>query len=231
MTTTTNTAQGLLADIIEHPEDDDLRLIYADWLEDHGGEEGEARAEFIRSQVELATNPECNTVGRHCDSCEKLKRIERYWCETNRLSLQEKLLHFDVGLWRQKPEDGVYYPVAFFRRGFISEVHAPLAVLLQHLPALVRQHPIERVRATDKQPWGVRTGSILTKNEPCLAWHRRSRFAAEVGCEEQSDELPDDLYECLPFTKENDEGWGKYYPTAEAANEALSVALLTLARR
>ena len=50
MTTTTNTAQGLLADIIEHPEDDDLRLIYADFLDDHDEEE---RAEFIRSQVEL----------------------------------------------------------------------------------------------------------------------------------------------------------------------------------
>jgi uncharacterized protein (TIGR02996 family) len=28
--------QGLLLDIIEHPEDDAVRLIYADWLEEHG---------------------------------------------------------------------------------------------------------------------------------------------------------------------------------------------------
>lgn len=36
---------GLIADIIENPDDDRLRLIYADWLEDGGHHE---RAEFIR---------------------------------------------------------------------------------------------------------------------------------------------------------------------------------------
>jgi uncharacterized protein (TIGR02996 family) len=37
--------------ILDRPEDDALRLIYADWLEEHGDAE---RAEFIRTQVELA---------------------------------------------------------------------------------------------------------------------------------------------------------------------------------
>lgn len=42
---------ALLQTIIEHPDDDAPRLIYADWLEDHGDTE---RAEFIRVQIELA---------------------------------------------------------------------------------------------------------------------------------------------------------------------------------
>lgn len=42
---------GFLLDIIENPADDTPRLVYADWLEDHGEPE---RAEFIRLQVELA---------------------------------------------------------------------------------------------------------------------------------------------------------------------------------
>jgi uncharacterized protein (TIGR02996 family) len=43
--------EAFLRDIIEHPADDAPRLVYADWLEDHGQAE---RAEFIRLQVELA---------------------------------------------------------------------------------------------------------------------------------------------------------------------------------
>ncbi len=42
---------GLLAAIINEPESDDLRLIAADWMEDHGQPE---RSEFVRVQVELA---------------------------------------------------------------------------------------------------------------------------------------------------------------------------------
>ncbi len=42
--------QGFLQDILSHPQDDGVRLIYADWLEDHGDP---ARAEFIRCQLEL----------------------------------------------------------------------------------------------------------------------------------------------------------------------------------
>jgi uncharacterized protein (TIGR02996 family) len=37
--------------ILENPEDDDFRLIFADWLE----EQGDPRGEFIRTQCELAT--------------------------------------------------------------------------------------------------------------------------------------------------------------------------------
>jgi uncharacterized protein (TIGR02996 family) len=43
--------EGFLHDILENPEDDAPRLVYADWLTDHGDE---TRAEFIRLQCELA---------------------------------------------------------------------------------------------------------------------------------------------------------------------------------
>lgn len=38
----------LLADILDHPEDDTPRLVYADWLEIERGEKD--RAKFIRAQ-------------------------------------------------------------------------------------------------------------------------------------------------------------------------------------
>ena len=44
-------ASALLAAIRAAPEDDAPRLVYADWLEEHGQPE---RAEFIRAQCELA---------------------------------------------------------------------------------------------------------------------------------------------------------------------------------
>jgi uncharacterized protein (TIGR02996 family) len=43
-----------LQDILDHPDDDTPRLIYADWLDDHGRAE---RGEFIRLQIELARLP------------------------------------------------------------------------------------------------------------------------------------------------------------------------------
>ena len=45
--------EAFLGDIIEHPDDDTPRLVYSDWLEEHGKEAGRARAEFIRLQIEL----------------------------------------------------------------------------------------------------------------------------------------------------------------------------------
>src|SRR5262245_17230006 len=43
--------KGLLAAIWDDPHDDTPRLVYADWLDDHGQN---ARAEFIRIQCQLA---------------------------------------------------------------------------------------------------------------------------------------------------------------------------------
>ena len=42
--------EGFLQGIIDEPDDDGLRLIYADWLEDRG----DPRGDFIRVQIELA---------------------------------------------------------------------------------------------------------------------------------------------------------------------------------
>src|SRR5690348_10440338 len=44
--------EAFLASILENPDDDAPRLIYADWLDEQGRHD---RAEFIRIQCELAT--------------------------------------------------------------------------------------------------------------------------------------------------------------------------------
>ena len=45
---------ALLAAIRANPEEDTPRLMFADWLDELGGEANQARAEFIRLQCELA---------------------------------------------------------------------------------------------------------------------------------------------------------------------------------
>jgi uncharacterized protein (TIGR02996 family) len=52
---------ALLRAILDDPEDDGIRLIYADWLEEHGRAE---RAEFIRAQIEGARLPPAGTERR-----------------------------------------------------------------------------------------------------------------------------------------------------------------------
>jgi uncharacterized protein (TIGR02996 family) len=42
--------EGFLRQLLDHPDDDTTRLIYADWLEEHG----DRRAEYLRLEVELA---------------------------------------------------------------------------------------------------------------------------------------------------------------------------------
>src|SRR4051812_38593601 len=50
---------GLLAGCKERPEEETPRLVLADWLEEHGGPEEQARAEHIRLEVE------CERLPRH----------------------------------------------------------------------------------------------------------------------------------------------------------------------
>lgn len=47
-----NTEDALFRAILLDPDDDTPRLIYADWLEDQGDDSQQARARFIRAQIE-----------------------------------------------------------------------------------------------------------------------------------------------------------------------------------
>jgi uncharacterized protein (TIGR02996 family) len=49
--------EAFVADIVAHPDEEGLRLIYADWLEEQQGEEAAARAELLRLEAELRALP------------------------------------------------------------------------------------------------------------------------------------------------------------------------------
>lgn len=202
----TNTEAGLLDDILANPDDDVPRLIYADWLEDH---DRRNTARFIRQQIagEVGMVPLLDVVkivdpmgigglGRRNAS-----KKECFW---KRNDSSERLV---------------------FRRGFLAEIHAPLAVLLEHLPRLVGGHPIEAVRATDREPYEGIAG-ILGGGRFVVGWHP----LINPGDPRRTDELPRSIFDLLIPGIASSFGRGKYYPTADAAHAALSVALLKWAK-
>jgi uncharacterized protein (TIGR02996 family) len=72
---------AFLHDIKTHP-DDDRRLVFADWLDDHGDEHDAARGEFLRLQVELS----------------HLSVQDRRWNELHERAGRLSALHLDTWL-------------------------------------------------------------------------------------------------------------------------------------
>lgn len=203
----TNTEAGLLDDIIANPADDVPRLIYADWLEEHGQEE---RAEFIRVQIELTQCPdpfdnrELSILYRAPAFLDfpGTKQDDFGWNGTGSTEIE-----YDSGV------------KTVFRRGFLTEVHAPFAVLAKHLPRLVWEHPIERVRVTDREPHQFTTHA---------EWGRWPGYPGE----DPKHTIPEDIWLMLQHATTTDvrQHWSLAYSTADAAHAALSVALLKRAR-
>jgi uncharacterized protein (TIGR02996 family) len=94
--------------VIERPDDDAVRLVYADWLEEHGGEADRARAEFIRVQIEKegleAGDPRAAALTGRARELEKRFRKE----------------------WLAGLESDQSY-MAIFRRGFVDSWQCPSA--------------------------------------------------------------------------------------------------------
>ncbi len=99
---------GFLEAILESPDDDTPRLVYADWLDEHGGPGESLRAEFIRAQVALARLP-----------AEDPHRAD--------LDQRAQALHDACGAgWQPNvPREVRYIPNAF-RRGFVALLSLPV---------------------------------------------------------------------------------------------------------
>lgn len=194
---------AFLAAICAEPDDDAVRLIFADWLDEHGEPE---RAEFIRVQCELA---HWFDPYEYAPQAEPLRRREQ------ELILLGKLTDLS-------PIQG---PATYiFRRGFVHRVRCPCAAWLEHGPAIVRSQPIERVELSDRKPaWLVRPGFPV-------GWLRQLDFPSG---QRREDELPDALFDRLkdgPRCRYLNPNWFGCDDLAVAL-DALSAACLALARQ
>jgi uncharacterized protein (TIGR02996 family) len=143
-------AAALLRAVLDAPDDDVPRLVYADWLDEHGDEAARARANLIRVQCSLA---------RLTDSAperEALERRERELLAGHAAAWLAGLPTWAVPRgqlkWAAGKEgrDVEEHRWARFRRGFLDGVCAPSArELHRHADALWAAEPVTDVYIGD----------------------------------------------------------------------------------
>jgi uncharacterized protein (TIGR02996 family) len=219
---------GFLADIVANPADDTPRLVYADWLDEHG--DGD-RAEFIRVQCEIEGLREANVIA--CDRTGDLltewgKFTPRCRCRPCRLRRREYLCsrrHIHVEWeWGVCP-GGVRFG---WERGFLESASLPLADWWQYGPDVVRLCP------TLRSAW-------LTDREPAAHAGRLARvyywvggFGPPVPCTANGWEahyIPAEWLSAMepPLTSDHSHGY-QGWPTREEATRGLSDVALAWAR-
>jgi uncharacterized protein (TIGR02996 family) len=144
---------ALIRSILANPSDDAPRLVYADWLEEHGRAE---YAEFIRVQVELAGRGFGG--GLHTDEQGRLLHmppdIAGMWAR------QFDLFEARDG-WPDLPTgmaDWPLYPVKTqgtrvrVRRGFVERLSCQSGDFMSLAAELFARQPVTHVRLVDLQP-------------------------------------------------------------------------------
>ena len=159
--TTDSTAARLLQAILDDPDDDAVRLIYADWLEEIGQEE---RAEFIRVQIELRKHEQqaawlenmpaaawtgSEEEGRLLRRLEPLLKRHRELCKKHVTDCQTWSREFVKGVLGS---NWLSLSAAWqwgWSNGFIEQIECPTADWVAHADQITAAHPIRAVRMTD----------------------------------------------------------------------------------
>jgi carbon storage regulator CsrA len=117
--------QAFVQAILESPDDEGIRLIFADWLDDHDNPFGE----FIRVQCRLAHLPEKD------EARQELLQREQF------------LLAAHAEEWRE------YLPAILhgerFERGFVESVHLTVPKFLAHADEIFAATPLRRLCVQD----------------------------------------------------------------------------------
>lgn len=136
------TEDAFLQDILARHDDDVVRLIYADWLEEHDHPE---RAELIRVQIELEQLPDYSALSPEDPDDYSAKRRRDHLMQR-----QQKLLDgprfvqwfYRMSLSWRPPWRGV------IRRGLLHGVELTAHDWLRHAPWLLSRHPLRQVELT-----------------------------------------------------------------------------------
>jgi uncharacterized protein (TIGR02996 family) len=151
-----NDEAALLASIREHPDDDARRLVYADWLDDHGDPQ---RAAFIRVQCRLAALDEDDPQRR------ELQRQE-YELLAEHGGAWAAAFVGQVGGWR-------------FRRGFVEWVKAEPAAFAKAAKWMAAA-PVDEV---DVRPRGLDEAGKLFASPQLRRVRRLDLDHAKLGDE------------------------------------------------
>lgn len=163
------TGDAILQAIIADPEDITSRLVYADWLDEHGDQLDHLRAEFIRAQCRIADMPACLAPGKvgtcpHCKEIERLARREQEILDT-RISPLIDVPNWMTGrptleqFWRWQTF-GIHASLGWraleFRRGFVEVVNLSAEEWFRCGPELVQQTPLCEVSLANMMPQEIR---------------------------------------------------------------------------
>ena len=168
-----STDSELLASIFAHTEEDTPRLMYADWLDEQGGESNTARAEYIRLEIALARDfPERRwsaqrAAAQKAPAALFAKYASAWYPE---LFGRKNILRGTEG-----------YPQ--MRRGFPHQIYADAGPLLGVMERVLRLAPITSVefRSADTDivyrvcaaPWTgrLRKISFSAYDQPPTSWN------------------------------------------------------------
>jgi len=159
--------ESFLAAIRAEPDDDAIRLIYADWLMERDDPSQVERGEFIRLQIERTRCVPGLT------QAEDLRRREQFLLERNWKAWIEPLRELgsnrrgDLWLPRDYQPDGLI----LFHRGFISKLSLHAATFLSRATELFRLTPLEYLRLT-----GAGAHAVALASCPALAAIRQLDF-------------------------------------------------------
>lgn len=152
--------KAFIQSIREAPRDDAPRLIFADWLEEHGQSD---RAEFIRVQCRLArikeAGPEQSVLSARAE--ELLRKNWSEWVGSLRAIVGPWHNRYGEGWMREKyHSDGLQR----FQRGFVDVLALDAVDFLRQTEQLKRLVPLRELRL-----WGAGRCADHLANEPELA--------------------------------------------------------------
>lgn len=175
--TATDDLTALHKAILANPDDNTLRLVYADAL-DERGEPGDAeQAAFIRAQCWLWENQSCSGCspeewmqGKPCQQCDRREDLRG----------ETAVALFGRGRWESFageatlliPDGARWDGHIRFCRGFVHSVTCSAADWLDHSPGVLASQPIREVELTTLPEWARLLNPDLRchGNEICGQW-------------------------------------------------------------
>lgn len=160
--------EALLRAILERPEEDTPRLMFADWLQENGDYD---RSAFVRVQCLIAQLE--GAGGMACQKCGAVTGWHKYTkrCRGRACRLRQREYYtsrrYCVWDWCRGIPAGSQL---VYRRGFVVGVSCSLDEFMGHAAAIFSVHPIERVTLTDRAPT---TGVFHRIEEP--NWHLQGK--------------------------------------------------------